>query len=115
MDPAKLLLDSLGGPIRIALLSIFLLLAKAGWFTWLTPESAHQIVNAIMDALVVLVPAAYAIWAGFKTFRRKLAEARENQPEVIVAKAAALPEVGKIVVTPDIAAKVDDPSVTTRG
>lgn len=32
----------------------------------------------------------------------------------IVATAAALPEVAKIVTTPAIVAKVDDPAVTTR-
>lgn len=33
----------------------------------------------------------------------------------LVASAAALPEVGQIVTTPEMAAKVDDPAVTTRG
>ncbi len=33
----------------------------------------------------------------------------------LVASAAALPEVAKIVATPEIVAKVDDPTVTSRG
>lgn len=33
----------------------------------------------------------------------------------LIASAAALPEVAKIVTTPTLAAKVDDPSVVSRG
>lgn len=33
----------------------------------------------------------------------------------LVATVAALPEVAKIVTTPEIVAKVDDPTVTSRG
>lgn len=102
----KLLVSVLASPFRILLLSAFLLLAKMGWFTWLTPESAADVVNAIMDFLVVAVPSGYAIWAGFKAWR-------EKQPAAIVAQAAALPEVAVIVTTSEIVRKLDVPTVTT--
>ena len=35
-DPIKLLVSSLAAPVRILLMAAFLLLAKMGWFTWLT-------------------------------------------------------------------------------
>ena len=55
--------------LRILLLSLFLVMAKAGWFTWLTPENAHGVVNTVMDGLVAIVPIAYALWASFKATR----------------------------------------------
>lgn len=70
------------------------------------PETVEQIVG-ITAATQVLVGAAanfaatvYSVW-----IRRKAG---------LVATAAALPEVQKIVTTPDIVAKVSDPAVTTR-
>lgn len=49
-----------------------------------------------------LIPTAWGLWV-----RRKAS---------LVASAAALPEVAKIITTPEIAAKVDDPAtVVTRG
>lgn len=108
-DPIKLLVSSLAAPVRILLMAAFLLLAKMGWFTWLTPENYHERVNLLMDFLVVAVPAGYAVWAGFKAWR-------EKQPVAVISAAASLPEVAKIVTTPEIAAKVDDPAtVVTRG
>ncbi|KRE15675.1 hypothetical protein ASE66_12580 [Bosea sp. Root483D1] len=46
------------------------------------------------------IPTAWGLWV-----RRKAG---------LVASAAALPEVATIVTTPEIGAKVDDPSVTAR-
>ena len=42
-----------------------------------------------------------------------LAEASDSKLKLI-ARTAALPEVAKIVTTPDLARKVDDPAVTAR-
>ncbi|WP_126116414.1 MULTISPECIES: hypothetical protein [unclassified Bosea (in: a-proteobacteria)] len=56
--------------------------------------------EAIVGAIITIATAAYGLWV-----RRKAG---------IVAAAAALPEVTQIVTTPEIAAKVDDPSVTAR-
>lgn len=112
----KALISALASPIRIFLMASFLLLAKAGWFTWLTPESVHGIVNNIMDWLVLAAPAVYMIWAGVKAFREKLAAARASQPEVIIAKAAAViaPTGGTIVTTPEIASAVPAVNVVAR-
>ncbi len=108
----KLLVSSLAAPFRIFLLALFLLLAKAGWFTWLTPESAASIVNAIMDFLIVAVPALYMVWAGIRSYRDKIAEAKAKEPVEIVKAAAALPQVKEIVTTAAMAAAVPDPTVT---
>ncbi|KRE06270.1 hypothetical protein ASE61_25210 [Bosea sp. Root670] len=54
-----------------------------------------------VGALMTLITTGYSLY-----IRRKAG---------LVATAAALPEVAKIVTTPEIAAKVEDPSVTTRG
>lgn len=91
-DPIKLLVSSLAAPLRILLMASFLLLAKMGWFTWLTPENYHEPVNALMDFLVVAAPAE------------------------IVASAAAViaPTGGTIVTTPEIANAVPAPNVVAR-
>lgn len=107
MTDIKPLMTVLAAPLRILLVAAFILLGKMGWLTWATPEAMHQTVNALMDFLVVLVPTLYAIWAGFNAWRNA-------QPETIVAKAAALPEVARVVTTPAIVDKLDDPAVTTR-
>lgn len=95
------MLDILAPPLRILLMAAFLLIAKAGWFTWLTPDSAHDIANQVMDFLVVAVPAGYAIWAGFVAWREKKAAARAAQPEAKILAAARLHEVAKVEVKSD--------------
>ncbi|CAN7338189.1 hypothetical protein LJR090_002569 [Bosea sp. LjRoot90] len=52
--------------------------------------------EAIVGALITIATAVYGLW-----LRRKAG---------LVASAAALPEVSKIVTTPALAAKVDDPA-----
>jgi hypothetical protein len=69
-------------------------LAAQGWLD----DSGQQIVVAFV---MWLIPTAWGLYV-----RRKAG---------LVASAAALPEVGQIVTTPEMAAKVDDPTVTTRG
>ncbi len=88
--------------IRILLLTAFLLLAKMGWFTWLTPENAHGVVNSLMDALVAIVPIAYAAWAVFKSTREQLIKSVKARSGVI-----------GVAVTPELDAKIDDPAVAT--
>ena len=105
MTDIKPLMTVLAAPLRILLVSAFILLGKMGWLTWATPEAMHAQVNALMDFLVVAVPTAYAIWAGFKAWR-------SAQPETIVAKAAALPEVSTIVTTAKLAQAVQDATGT---
>lgn len=63
---------------------------------WLDGGSAEIIVGLAMNVLTTV----YSLY-----IRRKAG---------LVATAAALPEVAKIVTTPELAAKVDDPAVTTR-
>lgn len=55
----------------------------------------------VVGALMTLITTGYSLY-----IRRKAG---------LVASAAALPEVATIVTTPEIKAKVDDPSVITRG
>lgn len=58
--------------------------------------------EAIVGAIITIATAIYGLY-----IRRKAG---------LVATAAALPEVAKIITTPEIAAKVDDPAtVVTRG
>lgn len=57
--------------IRITIVFGFVWLAKAGYITWLAPEDAADFMNALLDKLVVLAPAAYATWATVKEFRLK--------------------------------------------
>jgi hypothetical protein len=65
---------------------------------WIDGGSAEIIVGLAMNVLTTV----YSLY-----IRRKAG---------LVATAAALPEVAKIITTPDIAAKVDDPAtVVTRG
>lgn len=54
----------------------------------------------VVGALMTLITTGYSLY-----IRRKAG---------LVASAAALPEVAQIVTTPEIKAKVPDPSVTTR-
>lgn len=91
----KTAISILAAPLRILLMAAFLLLAKMGWFTWLTPENHHEYVNVLMDFLVVAVPAAYALWAGFKAWR-------ESKPEAIVKAAADLPKTLDDISTQDV-------------
>ena len=63
---------------------------------WLDGGSAEIIVGLAMNVLTTV----YSLY-----IRRKAG---------LVATAAALPEVAKIVTTPELVAKVDDPAVTTR-
>lgn len=114
MNDPKALISVLAAPFRIVLLATFLLLAKMGWITWATPEAMHAQVNAIMDFLVVAVPAGYAVWAGFKAWRMQAAAALAKEPVEIIKAAAALPEVARIITTPAIADAIFDPTVTTR-
>lgn len=90
------MLEILAPPLRILAMAAFLLLAKQGWFTWLTPENAHDLANQVMDFLVVAVPAAYALWAAFKAWREKRAKERANKPAVLIEKVARLPTVRKV-------------------
>lgn len=110
----NLAIRSLAEPVRALLVAAFILFGKMGWITFATPEVMHGTVNAIMDFLVAAVPITYAIWLWIKSIRQKTADVEAAKPENIVAKAAALPEVKTIVASPEIAAKVDDPTVTTR-
>lgn len=107
MDQIKPYVTALAGPVRTLLVALFILLGKMGWITWATPEAMHAQVNAIMDFLVVAVPLIYAVWVYLRALKA-------GKPEAIVAKAAALPEVAKIVTTPAIVDKLDDPAVTTQ-
>lgn len=56
--------------------------------------------QVVVGALMTLITTGYSLW-----IRRKAG---------LVATAAALPEVKQIVATPEIAVKVDSPTVTTR-
>ncbi len=56
--------------------------------------------QVLLGAVMAIVTTVYSLY-----IRRKAG---------LVASAAALPEVAKIVTTPEIARKVDDPAVTTR-
>lgn len=56
--------------------------------------------QVLLGAIMAIVTTVYSLY-----IRRRAG---------LVATAAALPEVTRIVTTPDIAAKVDDPAVTTR-
>lgn len=56
--------------------------------------------QVLLGAVMAIVTTLYSLW-----IRRKAG---------LVATAAALPEVAKIVTTPDIVAKVHDATVTTR-
>jgi hypothetical protein len=60
----------------------------------------EQGATVLVAFVMWLIPTAWGLWV-----RRKAG---------LVASAAALPEVAKIVTTSAMAAKVDDPSVTTR-
>lgn len=100
------MMDVLAPPFRILLMAGFLLLAKQGWFTWLTPENAHGVANEVMDFLVLAVPAGYALWAGWK-------EWRDTRAVAIIAKAAALPEVQQIdLASKPLADAIPSPKVT---
>lgn len=94
-------------------------------FAVLAPFIRVQVFGAVVWALAKLgLPAAqadaYTDWtmAGLallaSTGYGAYAAWRERKAG-IVARAAALPEVAKIVTTPEIASKVEDPAVTTRG
>ncbi len=109
----KALMAALSAPIRILLMAAFLLLAKMGWFTWLTPENHADRVNAVMDFIVVAVPVGYAAWALTTGFFTKLAEAKAKEPIEMVRAVAALPQVGRIVTTPEIANAIPDPTVVS--
>ncbi|MEN5084245.1 hypothetical protein ABE438_17330 [Bosea sp. TWI1241] len=66
---------------------------------------AGAVTDWIMQGVVLLLTIAYGAWASWRDTRANL-----------VARAAALSEVARIVTTPEIAAKVDNPStVVTRG
>lgn len=56
--------------------------------------------QVLLGAVMAILTTVYSLY-----IRRKAG---------LVATAAALPEVAKIVTTPELAAKVDDPAVTTR-
>lgn len=75
------------------------LLAKLG----LPDAQAMPITDWVMDGVILVGTIAYGLWAGWRDSKLKL-----------IARTAALPEVSKIVTTPDVARKVDDPAVTTR-
>lgn len=75
------------------------LLANLG----LPDTQAPPIADWVMDGIILVGTIAYGLWAGWRDGKLKL-----------IARTAALPEVEKIVTTPDIARKVDVPSVTTR-
>ncbi len=107
------MLDVFLPPLRILLMASFLLLAKQGWFTWLTPENYHSVVNQIMDFLVVAAPAAYAGWATYHEWRRKRAVERAAQPEVLIAKVADLPQVAAVKVKDDRLADSLGPKVVS--
>lgn len=93
-------------PIRaflaVLLPPIFVVLAKRGWITGLTPENAHLYVSALLDYLVVIGPLAVAAWAAWGTTRQNL-----------IKTTNALPGVLGIAVTPALDDKIDAPTVTT--
>ncbi len=106
------MLEVLAPPLRILAMAAFLLLAKQGWFTWLTPENAHDLANQVMDFLVVAVPAAYALWAAFKAWRQRRARKIAAKPENLIERAASLPDVAKIEVhSMRLAGKIPSPKV----
>lgn len=90
------MLEILAPPLRILAMAAFLVLAKQGWFTWLTPDNAHDLANQVMDFLVVAIPAGYALWAAWKAWREKKAAERAARPEAMILAAAKLPEVAKV-------------------
>ncbi|MGO4673001.1 hypothetical protein AB4Z40_08885 [Bosea sp. 2YAB26] len=79
--------------IRTLVQSVAAMLAAKGWLD----ASGEQVVIAFV---MWLIPTVWGLYV-----RRKAG---------LVASAAALPEVTRIVATPEIARKLDDPSVTAR-
>jgi len=73
------------------------LLAKLG----LPDAQAMPITDWVMDGVVLVATIVYGLWAGWRDSKLKLIE-----------RTAALPEVAKVVTTPELARKVDDPAVT---
>lgn len=69
----------------------------------LPAEHAVAMTDWLMGGIPLIVTVAYGIWAGWRDSKLKL-----------IARTAALSEVAKIVTTPDLARKVDDPAVTAR-
>lgn len=106
------MMEVLAPPLRILAMAAFLLLAKRGWFTWLTPENAHDIANQVMDFLVLAVPAGYAVWATIKAWREKRAKERAARPEAMILAAADLPQVAKVELKSEhLAAVIPSPKV----
>lgn len=85
------------------ILSLLRTLVQSGASALAAKGLIDQQGETVLVAFVMwLIPTAWGLWV-----RRKAG---------LVATAAALPEVAKIVTTPEIAAKVDDPAtVVTRG
>lgn len=74
-------------PIRaflaVLLPPIFVVMAKRGWITGLTPENAHLYVSALLDYLVVIGPLAVAAWAAWGTTRQNLIKTTNALPGVL--------------------------------
>lgn len=75
------------------------LLARLG----LPAEQASSVTDWVMQGVVLLLALGYGAWAAWREKRAQL-----------VTRTAALPDVERIVATPALAAKVDDPKVDTR-
>ncbi len=93
--------------------------------TWSLARTAIQSAGASLAVLGVVHPATVEQILGITAATQILVGAAANFATTVysvwirrkaglVATAAALPEVQRIVTTPDIVAKVSDPAVTTR-
>lgn len=83
--------------IAVAVSSFFSRIVVQGY---LTPEQASEMTKLVMDGLAVGVPIIIGAWL-----------ARDRTPQALIATTAALPEVVKVATTPELAAKIPDPTV----
>jgi hypothetical protein len=85
--------------IRVQLLAFF-----ARWIGqgYLTPSDASQLTQWVMDGLAFGIPAAYGAWAAWRATRDNLIKTTDNLDGVV-----------GVVVTPELAAKIASPTVTT--
>ncbi len=88
--------------LRVVLPAFFVLLAKMGILTGITPDNVHGVVSEILDWLVVVLPLAFGIWAATKATRTKL-----------IDRTTKLPGVLAVAVTPELDAKIKNPVVVT--
>lgn len=83
--------------IGVVVASLFSRFVAQGY---LSPEQASGLQNWLMDSLAVGVPGAIAWWL-----------ARRGTQRQMVASVAAMPEVTRIYVSAELAAKVDAPEM----